>query len=805
MVQFRVKSRKSKQGFSRVFALLRNENHYEVKVELFRVDRIKKAKKKARLSESHHTLESSVNSIEELQSFHTDTQNSEEEDDGSKESEDEDLQIFERYVEITSKEVVLVAESSRDFSVDILAEFQAEKFDRSYFSGIQKTWLNYTNKELHEEKSYITPQRFIDSHDGKLKVKIKECFSSESLKRKLEHLKKTIKRNVTPKLIIQRIMEAEFGLLKQIFLIYKWVTECIQFEARTSLIVREEIDFDRSPAKVCQTHKSDAKGISGLFWACIQELRAVKPSVKDLLDCILVDGFAKQEDCLDYEKTNHTWNLLKYKDYWYIVDCSKGSLSAIATAQSERVAAPMMGSLNNLGSVVEFTAEEKHDLNRYYFFTAPNEFSVTHFCEEDCYSLLYSYSFSMEQFLEAPIFHPLMKINQINLLTKIKYNDTLRGFFEIKLESEIFSHIFVIKQEQILSNNMILQKCRLDEETGKFLYNVYIIDFDDFGNKSIKLCLEKISDRRRRNSTIGLQKRNSGFIRSFFEASANYNKRKRDLYKTLRPLLEFNLMIDHGEDLNLKEKEAFLIKPKLLVEASDMIQDITPKKSATNNSIPARASNRAMTSVVQNNFTAFSKFKTPQNRRKEGIADSVRDIKVDKDISTTKPKLVNLTLDAPMMDINQATSLQNSRQEINNSIAQIPLSSAGLIQDGEFKSFNHDRRFETNRFSHQSRSPTLRGEYQTCLKVLSPGVYYIPVKVDVEFLIYWRHRDKIMMIGNGRVQSQKVGEDLYKFTGCFEEGFVHLKSDSGALLMEFNAVDYSRIPSFLSNLIDLKV
>jgi hypothetical protein len=103
--------------------------------------------------------------------------------------------------------------------------------------------------------------------------------------------------------------------------------------------------------------------------------------------------------------------------------------------------------------------------------------------------------------------------------------------------------------------------------------------------------------------------------------------------------------------------------------------------------------------------------------------------------------------------------------------------------------------------SSKIRSPVLNEN----IKILTPGVYYLPKKKKIKFLIFWKNRENLVLEGiDGEVVGHKVNENVFEFQGSFDEGLLYVSNESGSKLIEFNVVDYheKEIPDQLLDLID---
>ena len=91
--------------------------------------------------------------------------------------------------------------------------------------------------------------------------------------------------------------------------------------------------------------------------------------------CRTVDGFVRTSE--DTPKAaNHTWNILKFEKYFYLVDCSNAASR----------------------SSLSFSQKNSVSNTRNFFFSNTKELLRTHLPEEKCYSLRPKYQFSYSDF-----------------------------------------------------------------------------------------------------------------------------------------------------------------------------------------------------------------------------------------------------------------------------------------------------------------------------------------------------------------------------------------------------------------------
>jgi hypothetical protein len=99
-----------------------------------------------------------------------------------------------------------------------------------------------------------------------------------------------------------------------------------------------------------------------------------------------------------------------------------------------------MGGLYNLrqNQDVEekYTIEEERNHMRFYFFSNPEHLMITHFPEEDCYSLIENYKFDYEEFLDTAHVYPKLVIDNLNFITQVKLNDEIDDVYLIKLHAK---------------------------------------------------------------------------------------------------------------------------------------------------------------------------------------------------------------------------------------------------------------------------------------------------------------------------------------------------------------------------------
>lgn len=169
-----------------------------------------------------------------------------------------------------------------------------------------------------------------------------------------------------------------------------------------------------------------------------------------VIRCLLVDGFLKNEQAIGYSRSNHTWNLVKYHNHWYHIDCAKACL---------------MGGLyeldgdddsSTLDREERYTIDEERNHMRFYFFSKPEELMITHYPEESCYSLLDSYHFDFQEFMDSAIIYPKFVIDNLQFQTKVKLNDTIDDIYIIKLHAGRHNLNFQLKLEKYLSEIILL-------------------------------------------------------------------------------------------------------------------------------------------------------------------------------------------------------------------------------------------------------------------------------------------------------------------------------------------------------------
>ena len=99
--------------------------------------------------------------------------------------------------------------------------------------------------------------------------------------------------------------------LERIRVIYRWITDNIAYDTDAFFTGNYG---DTSPSGVLSSGKSICSGYSGLF--------------KNLLDLagvrsVEISGYAKgygYKEGYTYSRTNHAWNAVEIKGYWYFID-----------------------------------------------------------------------------------------------------------------------------------------------------------------------------------------------------------------------------------------------------------------------------------------------------------------------------------------------------------------------------------------------------------------------------------------------------------------------------------------------------
>lgn len=715
-VRFRVKSSESQAKFIRVFLIFcREDDDLEVKKELFRVKNLE----------------------DELE-----TQPLMEEE----EAEDENCEYFDRYIKIVSHEVTLVAEFEHNHDFEILAEFQAEEYDDHYFSGIDKNWLDFVKKDYHYTEPYIKPQLTVATHPLSLTLKTDEKFQKLEKEGKFKKLKFG-KFFLTPEVLVNKICQEYDKFFDQIIFLYLWITHNIEYIEKVDLL---NGIVNQNPRQICKTLKGNSRSIAGLFWQCIQIMKKVSKVAESDLECLIVDGFLKEEDQIGYTKANHSWNLLKFNKFWYNIDCSKACISNSNYTKVMNFEADLQY------TKALMTQEELRNLRRYFFFTKPEIFLMTHFPEEKYYSLYQDYFFTLEKFLDIPIYYPKLYVSKIIPLTKVKFNDTIRDAFKLEFKSDKFYHKFTL--EKVLGNNAILQKCSFDFQDS-YLYTVYLFEFDGFGNKNITICLEETIEKNRTRK----QKLNFG-IKSFLESSLQVlktkkmNKIQKEEKVVNRPLINFNLQII-GEN-PLKNKEDYFIPPVFL-RSEGPNETLNNKNSFPTTPIVEKSlSQRHLESVESTN----SKTKNLKGQKRSSLGDALSIMNSQRNpfISPITPRNANHSI---------------SRGNGNNS---------------------------SNSFNSQSQSARGYFPYLNHLRILSPGSYYLPEKKNILFYVYWNCREGLILDGvRGEISVQKVSENIYEFNGKFDPGYAYLRSDEGVDLVEFKVLKAEEFPDQLYGVMEI--
>lgn len=464
------------------------------------------------------------------------------------EEEDEDSEYFERYIKIVSSEVSIVAELEENHDFEILAEFQAEEYDDNYFSGIDKNWLDFLKKDYYYIEPHIKPQLTVATHPLSLVLKIDEKFKNFEKNVNFKKMKNA-KLYLTPESIVNLICQEHDKFLDQIIFIYLWITKSIEYLESRDLLAGI---LNRNPRQVCKSLKGNSRSISGLFWRCIQLLKKESKEAESDLECIIVDGFLKQEDQIGYTKSNHSWNLVKFNKFWYNIDCSKACFSKSNFSKFMDIDHEMS---NNKAL---YTEEEMMNLRRYFFFTKPEILLMTHFPEEKFYSLYQDYFFSFEKFMAVPIYYPKLFVSKIFPITKLKFNGNIHDVYKLEFRSDQFYHKFTL--DKILESNAILQKCHFDLQDS-YLYTVYIFEFGEFGNKNFTICLEEVMERKiKKKQNYGIKAFFEGSIKALKKRGIKLNKAERIV---TRPLINFNLQVKGTNPIFGKEE--YFIPPQFLL------------------------------------------------------------------------------------------------------------------------------------------------------------------------------------------------------------------------------------------------
>lgn len=709
-VKFRVKSFEPCAKFIRVFLVItKEEEDLEIKKELFKKKHVE---------------------------YDTETQQLIDE-----EEEDEDAEYFERYIRIDSTELTLVVEHESTHDMDILAVFQAEEYDEHYFSGIDKNWLDFIKKDYYYAEPSINPQLTVATHPLSLVLKIDDRFSQFEKNYNFDKIKFG-KFFISPAVLVTKACEERSKFLDQVIFIYLWISHNIRYTGEGDHFTMDIAN--QNPRELCKTLKGNSRSIAGLFWKCIHLMKTKSKSVEPDLDCIIVDGFVKKEDQLGYSKSNHSWNLIKFNKFWYNVDCSKACSEKKGNSDNMRIEDLLANNIAN--NQPFFNKEELTNLRRYFFFTKPEVLLMTHFPEEKYYSLYQDYFFTMEKFLETPIYYPKLFVSNILPTTKIVYNDYIQDFFKIEFKSDQFYHKFVL--ENVLGNNSILQKCHFDHQDS-YIYSVFIFEFDEYGNKSFTICLEEILEKK-------LKRKPSHRLKSFLEGSMSIIKSKKSSkFKSEsvvnRPLVNFNLQLKG--DNPLRNKEDLFIPPLFL--RNDVGSE------SNNKSFVAPTTPINDRPVLNFDFSDGSNIKEKELKKRSSLGDALQVIGSQRN---------------PLMTPISPRGTTSSKIGMNNS----------------YSSFN------SQNFSIRPHS-----SFSRFLKVLSPGCYYLPEKENILFYIFWKFREGIILDGvQGEISVQKVSEDIFEFNGKFEPGIVNLKTEDGINIVEFKVLPINEFPQQLRGLIE---
>ena len=265
--------------------------------------------------------------------------------------------FFERDIIVPDQKIQLIGEVESTLKFEIMAEFDIiEDKDGEKFKNISEYWIEYSEKNDPFEAKFI-PQNISSSHNQDLLEQIEQIFSSSITLEFIQGSKNV--QNIEE--LAKKIKECSDKKLIQIALSYLWTTTYIIYDDD---YIPELCAQD--PETIMKSRKAICRGFANFFRQLMIKMDTF---------CRTVDGFVHTSNQVP-KAANHTWNILKFEKYFYLLDCSNAALRSHAKISEENFA--------------------KNTRN--FFFSNPKELLRSHLPEESCYALRPNYRFSYSDF-----------------------------------------------------------------------------------------------------------------------------------------------------------------------------------------------------------------------------------------------------------------------------------------------------------------------------------------------------------------------------------------------------------------------
>ena len=452
-------------------------------------------------------------------------------------------EYFDRRVFIKGRRILLVGETD-EFTLEGIAEYEGLPQDMVGFKEIQKDWFRAHDQD-GEKLSHFSKKMLLQTeeytHTKKFFHEVDEIVEDIQSKKLLEDTKGAKKfEDITTFLNSKKFQNLELQTMQPtlytIIYIYLWINQNIDF---TSDEDRNKVTKPTLPL-LFSVPKGNSKEIS-YFFKTLCNMAG--------LTCYVVDGFKKSIYNVEQSKATHFWNVIKLGKFFYIVDCSLSCQKYLDDGDIQKM----------------LTKEVRRD---YYLFARPTYFKMSHFPEENCYSLDYNYEFNYEEFLDSAVFYPFYCTYQLTLLTQdLLFNEKIHKVFKIKFSAKSPDLIFSTIHESQVDSTKIYQRVSYNSETKQFIYHLYIFKFVSAGNFCITVALVEKNKNQILNEETQEANKKSFSIANLFESPITRFRRPKktieEQKKTVKyPILSFNLQF---EDKNgtIEEEEKFY-KPKYL-------------------------------------------------------------------------------------------------------------------------------------------------------------------------------------------------------------------------------------------------
>lgn len=473
--------------------------------------------------------------------------------------------IFKRQVQITDERIFLIGEREGDLKTVALAKFDGFDHSNSLFSKMDKTWFTFTRFYKIDVKPVVS-QKTRDSHPLKLLDTLRKLFKSSQIENKILKLSSNPKKVKRPSDIVKLVTSFLDSTLtlECIFAIYTWIVNNIKTHdteviishvANKAIVEYKDVLIDKI---------GDSKQIANLFKECLK-LIGVK--------AIMVDGFIREPGLFDSGKADVAWNLVKYKELYYIVDC--------------------FSVINDPYLLEEYQKVPFFQRKPYYFFQRPEVMLHTHFPEESCYSLLEDFEFDYSSFHEQPIISPYMEIHGIQLISNVRFNEELQEVFIVTFRSIEHTLVFSLgnkEEDQDLINEQknsveMFQKISYLEHEELFEYNLYFIKLEISGNFDVEIYLKTKNGISKKTTNVDpselLNMIHSDSMPNLHNVRLTINPPN---YKYF-PIINFNLFL-FGEIHYSKQREMFSY-PKYLQTEPLNSKILRLQKTVADNSVPS--------------------------------------------------------------------------------------------------------------------------------------------------------------------------------------------------------------------------